>query len=67
MSNASPLDYDGRCARYLSARGIRYEPESEPGQLSLVRLTARQRRRALKKEHQAWRRRAAGEAVPRRG
>ena len=45
-----PLDYAGRCARYLPARGVPYDP----GRLSVDRLTSRQRRRALKKERHAF-------------
>ena len=50
MSSAAPLDYAGRCARYLPARGITYDPE----RLSVDKLTPRQRRRALKKERHAF-------------
>jgi hypothetical protein len=46
---ARPLDYAGRCARYLRQRGIAYDP----ARLSVDRLTPRQRRRALKKERHA--------------
>jgi hypothetical protein len=49
-SRAKPLDYAGRCARYLPRRGIAYDPE----RLSVDRLTPRQRRRALKKERHAF-------------
>jgi hypothetical protein len=49
VSRAAPLDYAGRCARYLPRRGIAYDPE----RLSIDRLTPRQRRRALKKERYA--------------
>lgn len=49
MSRAKPLDYAGRCARYLPQRGIAYDPE----RMSISRLTPRQRSRALKKERHA--------------
>jgi len=49
MSNAKPLDYADRCARYLTQRGIEYDPE----RISFDRMTPRQRRRALKKERHA--------------
>jgi len=48
--STKPLDYAGRCARYLPRRGIAYDPE----RLSVGRLTPRQRRRALKKERRAF-------------
>jgi len=50
VSRAKPLDYAGRCARYLPQRGIAYDP----GRLSVSHLTPRQRKRALKKERHAF-------------
>jgi len=49
LSEAEPLVYGERCARYLPARGIPFDPQ----RMSIDRLTPRQRRRALKKERHA--------------
>jgi hypothetical protein len=45
-----PLDYAARCQRYARQAGWAYDGH----RMSISRLTPRQRRRALHKEHRAW-------------
>lgn len=51
MSNAKPMSYADRAERYLRQRGIPHDPS----RMSIHKLTAPQRRRAIRKERRGWR------------